>query len=218
MLKRNGQPCQFSVPGFSGKLTRAEMDAYNEAFEAIQQDFAALQRIQTSLKELMADPVVFTIPDGRLPVEVIETSNAEGGTVRWQVRSHLLRLRHSEALLCERLTDEGKELAVINRFDSHSPYSHVRGPALVQITGNDPVALVQAYAANTQHTLRFMASNLVATAHKVVWERYAHENPDRVVRAISERCAAAVSPAQHERQARTFERGQQQTHAVGHRV
>jgi len=218
MLKRNGQLAQFTVPGFSGKLTRAEMDAYNEAFEAIQQDFAALLRIQTSLKELMADPVVFTIPDGRLPVEVIETSNAEGGTVRWEVRSRLLRLRHSEALLCERLTDEGKELAVINQFDSHSPYGRVRGPALVQIAGNDPVALVQDYAANTQHTLRFMASNLVATAHKVVWERYANENPDRVVQAISERCAAAVSPTHHERQTHAFGRGRQQTPVVGPRV
>jgi len=218
MLKRNGEACQYTVPSFAGKLNRAEMEAYNEAFETIQEDFDALQKIKESLKELIGDPVVFTIPDGRMPEEVIETLYAQEGTVHWQVRSRLLNLNHSEVLLCERMGREGKEFAVIDRFNRDSPYGRASGPAQVYLTGNDPVLLVQDYAANAEHTLRFMASNMVATAHKVVWERYANQNPDRVVRAISERCAAAVSHAHNELHAHAFERSQQRKQTVGNRI
>jgi len=218
MLKRNGEPCQHTVPGFSGKLTRAEMDAYNEAFETIQEEFDALQRIKDSLKELIGNPVVFTIPDGRLLDEEIETPHVQEGPALWQVRSRLLKLNHSEVLLCERLTHEGKEFAVIDRFNSDSPYGRSNGPAHVHLTGNDPVLLLQDYAANAEHTLRFMASNMVATAQKVIWERYASQRPDRVVRAISERCAAEVSQARNELQAHAFERSQQRKQTIGNRV
>jgi hypothetical protein len=38
-----------------------------------------------------------------------------------------------------------------------------------------------------------MANNLVAKAHKTVWERFANTSPVRVIRAISEKCALAAS-------------------------
>jgi hypothetical protein len=218
MLKRNGESCQYTVPGFAGKLNRGEMDAYTEAFEAIQEEFDSLQKIKDSLKELMGDPVVFRIPDGQSPNEEIETPNTREGTVRWQVRSRLLTLNQSDVLLCERLTRDGKEFAVIDRFNSDSPYGNANGAAQVHLTGNDPVLLVQDYAANAEHTLRFMASNMVATAQKIVWRRYASSSPDRVVRAISERCAAVVSNAHDELQAHAFERRQQRKQTAGQRV
>ncbi len=218
MLKRNGERCQHTVPGFSGKLTRAEMDAYNEAFELIQEEFDALQKIKESLKELIGNPVVFTIPDGRLQGEEIETPHLQEGMLRWQVRSRLLKLNHSEVLLCERLTREGKEFAVIDRFISDSPYGRTNGPAQLLLTGNDPVLLIQDYAANAEHTLRFMASNMVAMAQKVVWQRYASQRPDRVVRAISERCAAVVTQARNELQVHAFEQSQQRRQTIGNRL
>src|ERR1051325_8208636 len=42
MVTRNGQPAEHTVPGFAGRLTRGELDAYNAAFKAIRSDFAEL--------------------------------------------------------------------------------------------------------------------------------------------------------------------------------
>jgi hypothetical protein len=82
MLKRNGEPVQYSVPGFSGKLNRGEFDAYNEAFDQIKAEFAALQRVRSLLDDLNKDPVVFTIPDKR-DGETIDARDAELGEIRW---------------------------------------------------------------------------------------------------------------------------------------
>jgi hypothetical protein len=38
-----------------------------------------------------------------------------------------------------------------------------------------------------------MANNLVAKAHRTVWERFANTSPVRVIQAISEKCAQAAS-------------------------
>jgi hypothetical protein len=38
-----------------------------------------------------------------------------------------------------------------------------------------------------------MANNLVAKAHRTIWERFANTSPVRVIRAISEKCAQAAS-------------------------
>jgi hypothetical protein len=218
MLKRNGEPCQYTVPGFAGKLNRGEMEAYNEAFENIQEEFDSLQKIKNALKELIGNPVVFTIPDGRSEGEVIETSHGQDGTARWQVRSRLLKLNHSEVLLCERHRREGQEFAVIDRVDANAAYARAHGNAQVNLTGNDPVLLVQDFAANAEQTLRLMATNMVGTAQRVVWQRYASCSPDRVVKAISERCAQVVSDARNEIQAHAFERSQQRKQTVGNRV
>ena len=48
------------------------------------------------------------------------------------------------------------------------------------------------YVGCAQHTLRFIASNLVARAQRVAFERFPEYNPGNVVQAISERCLHAV--------------------------
>ncbi|MBI4660170.1 MAG: hypothetical protein HY735_15125 [Verrucomicrobia bacterium] len=55
-----------------------------------------------------------------------------------------------------------------------------------------PRELVAAYSERAEHTLRFMARNIVAKAQKVVWQEYPDDNPSQVVRAISQRCTLAV--------------------------
>src|SRR5437660_1254033 len=107
MLRRNGEPIQYSVPGFSGKLTRGEFDAYNEAFDQIKAEFAALQHVKALLDKLKEDPVIFTIPD-KHDGEHIDARDAELGEIRWVVRSCLLKLNLCEVLLCERPTSQGK--------------------------------------------------------------------------------------------------------------
>jgi hypothetical protein len=217
MLKRNGEPIQYSVPGFSGKLTRGEFDAYNEAFDQIKAEFAALQRVKSLLDDLNKDPVVFTIPDKR-DGEHIDARDAELGEIRWVVRSCLLKLNLCEVLLCDRPTTHGKEFAVVQKLRSDSPYARANGSAEVLLTGNDAPLLVQNYGANAEHTLKFMASNMVAVAHKVIWERFANQNPSRVVQAISERCAQAVSNVHGESQAHAFQSREERKQARGIRV
>jgi len=217
MLKRDGEVCKYNVPGFVGRLTRAEFDAYNEAFDVIKDEFAALERIKNQVKELTANPGVFTIPDGQSPGESVQTRDGEWRTTDWNVRSRLLKLEHSQVLLCERTTGDGKEFAVIEKFQRDAPYARANGNATVLLTGNDPALVVQDYAANAQHTLRFMASNMVGAAQKVVWERFASQNPSRVIRAISDRCALAVDQAQNEIQMQILERRLARQQSMGRR-
>jgi len=88
----------------------------------------------------------------------------------------------------------------------------------VLVTGNNPALVIQDYAANAEHTLHFMASNMVASAQKVVWERVASQNPSRVIRAISDRCAQAVGDVQNEIQAQILERKISQRQSIGQSV
>lgn len=189
MLKRYGEPRE---KGASGTLNRGEKDAYNEAFEEIRQELEALERIKNAVKAMSDGPVSLTVPDGgpeagsllhiqNLPID------------RWQICSTLLKLRHSQIFLCERSGQGAKEFAVIERFRSDSAYAQANGDAEVLSAGTDPVLLVEEYAASAEHTLRGMASNLVAKAHKIVWARYASTSPAGVVQAIFEKCAQAVS-------------------------
>jgi hypothetical protein len=207
MLKRNGEACKYTVPDFVGRLTSSEFDSYNEAFDAIKDEFAALQKIKVGVKELTANPGIFVNPDSHVSGESIETQFGERSElkVHWDVRSRLLKLDHCDVLLCERTADGEKEYAVIERYQKESPYARAHGNASVLLVSNDPLVAVQDYAANAEHTLRFMASNMVATAQTIVWERFANQNPSRVVRAISERCAKAVGEVQNEIQARILE-------------
>ena len=187
MLKRNGEP---SGNGTHDTLNRGEQDAYNEAFDEIRQELEALERIKNAVQVLTKDPSAFAVPGGGPEVgSVIQIQNIP--TDRWQVCSALLKLRNSQIFLCERSLQSAIEFAVIERFRKDSPYAKANGEAEVLLVGSDPVLLVEEYAASAEHTLRGMASNLVARAHRIVWARYASTSPARVVQAISEECMRA---------------------------
>ncbi len=216
MLKRNGEHTEYSVPGFKGKLTSGEMDAYNEAITAIKGELEALQAVKAHLKEMKENPVLFTVPQDGVAGEVIEIPNPPNE--QWQICSTLLKLRNSETFLCERCIQHEKEFAAIERFRNDSPYAQANGNAEVLLKSDDPLLLVQDYNEGAQHTLRFIASNLVSKAHKVVWQRYANSDPARVVRAVSERCAQAASLSQNEDRKEEIEQRQLERKAVGNRV
>ena len=86
----------------------------------------------------------------------------------------------------------GNECAIIQRFSPESAYAKANGQDEILSRGADPRHLVSEYAALVQHTLRFMASNLVAKAQRVAFEQFPEHRPGKVVRAISERCMLAV--------------------------
>jgi hypothetical protein len=115
----------------------------------------------------------------------------------------LLKLKNSEILLCDRTVGGQREFSVIQRFQAGSPYAQANDNAEVLLAGRDPVFLVEAYAEGAQHTLGTMANNLLAKAHKTVWERFANTSPVRVIRAISEKCVQAASLNQDAEQTQT---------------
>lgn len=208
MLKRDGESCKYSVPDFEGKLTRSEFDSYNEAFESIKDELATIIRIKADLKELNVNPGVFAIPNDQFAKQTLETKHSEGGdlNLHWDIRSRLLKLTCTDVFLCERTTSEGKQFAVIERYGNESLYAKVNGNTNVLLVSNDAQQAVQDYAARADHTLHFMASNMVATAQRVVWQRVASQNPGRVIQALSERCSKVIGDAQDEIQAQILER------------
>jgi hypothetical protein len=219
-LKRNGELCKYAVPDFVGKLTASEFDTYNAAFAVIKDEFNSLERIKNDVKELTANPMRFMRPDAQITIShVVDMSEGERNAVSWDVRSRLLKLNQSQIFLCERsLGGRAKEFAAIELFKDDSAYAQANGNTRVLLTGNDAELVIQDYAANAEHTLHFMASNMVASAQKVVWERIASQSPSRVIRAISDRCAQAVGDAQNEIQAQILERKISQRQSIGQSV
>jgi hypothetical protein len=192
MLKRNGQRSAHAKSLVKADhLTRGELDAYSEAIEAIEGELEELQHVKDSVKGLLDDPVIFTIPGGPDSDGIIEIPNVPAD--RWRISSSLLKLRNSQIFLCDRKIQGAKEFAIIERFNADSPYAQANREAEVLLVGDDPVLLVQDYAARAEHTLQFMASNLVSKAHRIVWARYASTSPARVISVIFAQCAEAAS-------------------------
>jgi len=193
MLKRNGEPLQQSA---ARNLNRGETDAYNEAFESIKAELDGLGRVRDDVREMMNDPVIFTIPGGPAAGAIIETRNVP--VDRWEICSGLLTLRNSRVFLCKRAVAGVTEFAVIQTYPTNSPYAQANGDTELLMAGPDAVALVENYAVAAQHTLQLIAGNLIAKAHKIVWARFANTSPVRVINAISEECAQAASVSQPE--------------------
>lgn len=193
MLKRNGEPYQH---GTTQKLNRGETDAYNEAFENINAELEGLKRIRDNVRELINNPVIFTIPGGPEAGAIVETHNVP--VDRWEICSGLLTLRNSRVFLCRRAVAGINEFAVIQTYPTNSPYAQANGDTEQLMAGRDPVALVQNYGVTARDTLQMIAGNLIAKAHKVVWARFANTSPVRVINAISEECAQAASVSEPE--------------------
>src|SRR6266487_3138033 len=183
MVRRNGQPAEHTVPGFAGRLTRSELDAYNAGFLAIRQEFSELEKLQDQVNHLAK--IRWDHPAALRHFTSLLTESA-----RWDAYGVLLKTSASEVLLCRKA--ERTEWAAIQRLRENAPFAQTYGTAEILIIGNDPRTVTNEYAAQAQHTLRFMASDLVARTQKIVWDQYPHANPDRVMRALSERCAHVV--------------------------
>jgi hypothetical protein len=184
MVTRNGQPAEHTVPGFAGRLTRSELDAYESAFRTIRSEYREVEKIQEQLDRL--GRVKRWDEPNPSPFDVVVTPDS----ARWNVCGVLLKLSRGDVLLCRR--EAGTEWAAIQRFEKESPYAQAHGKAEILLTGSNAREVGTEYLTEAQHTARFMASNLVAQAQAVVWDRYSNANPHRVMHAISERCAHVV--------------------------
>jgi hypothetical protein len=184
MLKRNGEIPGTIVPGSTVRLTTGQFDAYTAAFAAIQPEFDEMRRVQRQLKTFPGMTLDRPTDSNDAAVTIV----ADG--IEWQAQAQLLELPKSAIYLCRQRT--GSECAIIQRFSPESTYAKANGQDEILLRGADPRQLVGEYAALVQHTLRFMASNLVAKAQRVAFEQFPEQRPGKVVRAISERCLLAV--------------------------
>jgi hypothetical protein len=176
-LKRNGESCNYSVPGYPFRFPESEIKGYRAAFSAIASEYESLGKLRKQLEK----------PATVVPLPEKEICTSQLGV--WQVRSTLLNLGQSDILLCQKQN----EFAVIEQFRDNAPYAKANGIAEILLERNDPRELAVAFDENAKHTLEFMASNQVATAQKIIWGQFQEHRPARLVDAISERCRLAVS-------------------------
>jgi len=207
MVTRNGQPAEHTVPGFAGRLTRGELDAYDSAFKAIRSDFAELEKLQTQVNHLAR--IRWDHPANLRHFTTLET----GDGTSWDAYGLLLKASNTEVLLCRK--EKGTEWAAIRRLPAGAPYARVHGTTEVLLTGNDARTVTTDYASQAQHTLRFMASNLMARAQKVAWEQFPDHNPKRVVHALSERCYEALGEKEAVKQGQTVRQTQRRSRGIG---
>ena len=108
MVTRNGQPAEHTVPGFAGRLTRGELDAYNSAFKAIRSDFAELEKLQKQVNQLAR--IRWDHPANLRKFATLETAD---GTC-WDAYGVLLKSSNTEVLVCRKAGET--EWAAIQRF------------------------------------------------------------------------------------------------------
>jgi hypothetical protein len=185
MLKRKGQVPEPIVPRSIVPMTSGQLNAYTAAFAAISPEFDKMQKIGQQVRNL---PRAISEPATKSS-DTTTTITIEG--IGWQTQTRLLKLPKSEIYLCRHSTENG--FAIIQRFPPESTYAKANGPGEIILTNTDPRELVHEYAGWAQHTLRFMASNLVAKAQRVAFEQFPEHKPGKVVRAISRRCLEAVN-------------------------
>ncbi len=184
MLKRKGQIVADIAGGSTAGLTHGEHRAYRTAFEAIQPEFVQL----TELKQQTMALRHHALRPGADSFGTGAVMTIAG--VEWHSQVRLLKTPASEIFLCR--NPLAPMFAVIQRFHANSPYAKANGNAELLLRGDEASQLVREFAAEARHTLRFMASNLVASAQRVAWEQFPEQNPGKVVRAISERCRQLV--------------------------
>ncbi len=184
MLKRKGQIVEDIAGGSTAGFTHGERRAYRTAFEAIRPQFEQL----TELKHQMMGLRHRTLRPGADSFRTGTVMAIAG--VEWRSEVRLLKTPASEIFLCR--NPLAPAFAVIQRFEADSPYAKANGNAEILLRGDDASGLVREFAAEARHTLRFMASNLVAGAQRVAWEQFPEQNPGKVVRAISDRCRQLV--------------------------
>jgi len=204
MLKRNDSQQMHTVSGVQFRLTDRELASFNAALESIQGDFLEVEPARKDLNRL--EQVHWDRP----PREAFATVTTPEG--EWKAYGQLLKPWRSEGLLCQRAN--GGEWAVIQRFQPHSPYAQAHGETDILLKGNDRGELMDEYMAQVRHTLRLMARNLVAKAQTVAWEQFPDDNPAKVVRALSQRCALAVENSESLKQAQVEQQSLRQSRGI----
>ena len=206
MLKRDGKPFERrqDVSGTSERLTETELAAYNAAFATIDRDFRQIEDIKSQLEKIGR---ALEQLDSK-PLETVTTADGKN----WNTHAVLMNLPKSEILLCRE--PEGNQWAIVQRLNTAGRYAQTHGEASVLSKGNSAREVVDDYSNQAKHTLRFMARNLTAKAQEAVWEKYPDNNPSRVMRAISQRCASAAENSQALEQRQGMERNMRHSHGM----
>jgi hypothetical protein len=192
MLKRKGEPCQRTVPDYSGRLTDFEFLAYNTVFTLIENDVKELSEAAEALKILEHSwPGVADVGTSeKILPEAIVSNGAQ-----WEVAGSLLKLRKSEWLFCKRHIRGAKEFAIVERLDQDSPLAESRGICETHTTSNDARLLIQDFIEGQRHALDLWAHDLAAVVREKMEEQYPGRDLKRVVKAIHQRCSKTISEA-----------------------
>jgi hypothetical protein len=208
MLKRNGESCQHEVPGYPGMLTTTEFQAYREAFAVVEDQICALTEADRALAKI--EKLLPQIP-APLTSKILEPAQSlEAEELRdsgWQVRRTLHKSARNELLLCSRDAENGREFAVIERFDPSSPYAKANGSCEVQLVSNDPRLLLQDYVEQEKQLFRLFRSDLVAQVEEVLSQKFPDQNMSRVTKAIAARCNSAGGVDQPQEHSQTTAAG-----------
>lgn len=182
MLKRNGQSERHPVPHFKGRLTDAEHEAYQSAVKFMQPELADLSSIAAAIRGIENEGVD--------AVQAVGGEIITGKGERWQIRRCLVKLKDNEVHLCQR----GTELAVIECHPASSAYAQANGVGEVTMTGNHERQLLQDFVQNERQALHLWASDVTAKVSERLASQYPDLNCQRVVQAVSQRCAQEVNP------------------------
>lgn len=192
MLKRNGQPCQRTVPDYSGRLTDFEFLAYNTVFSSVEEDFKQLSAITDSLTDLdRSFPRLLEASEGAADSfrEVVPDQTGK----QWSVVAPVLQFRRTELLFCKRFIEGENEFGIVERLDPNSPLAQAKGVWQLLMTSNDPRLLLQDFMEGERQTLQLYAQDIVAMSREAIEEKFPDRDLGRVVKAISQRCSKKIS-------------------------
>jgi len=189
MLKRNGEPCQYQVPGFAGRLTATEHGAYTEAVASVDDHLRQLNEAVTALTEIERQSPDWT-------ELAINGSSQQGQTITiqgdkgapWQILRTLSKTSRNEVLLCARASETGKEFGIVEKFDPNSAYARAQGNSDVLLTSNNPHLLMQDYVENERAIHQLFRKEIEATVEESLSEKHPGKNLSRVVKAVGARC------------------------------
>lgn len=190
MLKRNGQLCRHVVPDYGSRLTDSEFAAYNTVFP----------RSQKYVSEL--------IVGGNRAVEIEKSlskyvdsganaSNRYGVTTddgsKWQIVESLFKVSGVEFLFCKRDAGGTNHFAVVEQWEKPIRLLNTHDNANVHSQGKDVRQLLQNFVQEFRNTLRLWAGDVANKAQEKLEKEFPGQDMSRVVKAISQHCAAAIS-------------------------
>lgn len=191
LLRRNGETCEHSVPGFPGLLTDSEQKAYTEAFASVEWLVKEFNEGATAVAEIEKQ-----IP--KLAKTASESTTEKTVTIRgtdseWQVHRTLHKSARNELLLCSRQTEQGVQFGVVEQFAHNSVYAEAHGNTDLQMTSNQATLLLQDYVERERHVLQLFRQDIEASVEETLAEKFPGQDHSRVVKAISARCGKEIS-------------------------
>lgn len=192
MLKRNGQLCEHSVPDYSGRLTDSEFEAYKALFGTVETEFNELSAITQAVAQMEKSLPQFL---DKISTQGSQSVDGQDGA-EWKIIAPLPDAPHGEMFWSKRQLGDMEEFAIVERFDPNSPLAAAQGEFDVQMTDTDPMRLLRDFINARRDAAQLFANDIVATVQEQASEKYPGEDLNRVVEAISHRCAKKISPEQ----------------------